>query len=83
MQQGTLEKCRIDQDEFGRSKTTAIVIYHSEDSARNAIQNLNGIKIENSVIAVEYFKRDPNDSRGKVARQRPIQKGFKKRFDRR
>ena len=57
MEHGSLEKCRIDQDDFGRSMTTATVLYREEDGARNAIQKLNKSKILNSVITVDYFRR--------------------------
>jgi RNA recognition motif-containing protein len=85
MEHGSLEKCRIDQDDFGRSMTTATVLFRSEDGARNAIQKLNKSKILNSVITVEYFRwdRDDNRSHPAIPRTKPIQKNFKKRFDRR
>jgi RNA recognition motif-containing protein len=85
MEHGSLEKCRVDQDDFGRSMTTATVLFRSEDGARNAIQKLNKSKILNSVITVEYFRRerDENRSQPAVARTKPIHKNFKKRFDRR
>lgn len=81
-EQGALEFCRIDQDNFGRSMMTGTILYHSKDSAHNAIQNLNRTKILNSMITVEYFKRLPK-SEGKpdVPRNKPIKKPFKKRFD--
>lgn len=50
--EGALEKCLIEQDNFGRSLTTAIVKYHSPDSARTAIQNYNRHKIMNCVLTV-------------------------------
>ena len=53
---GALEKCLIEQDNFGRSLTTAIVRYHSADSAKNAITNLNQHKIMNSILTVEPYK---------------------------
>jgi RNA recognition motif-containing protein len=51
-----LEKCLIEQDNFGRSLTTAIVKYHSPESARSAIQNLNRHKIMNCILTVEPYK---------------------------
>lgn len=73
MEHGSLEKCRIDQDDFGRSMTTATILYRSEEGARNAIQSLNKSKILNSVITVEYFKREPRVNSG-VPRTKFIQK---------
>ncbi len=58
MEHGSLEKCRIDQDDFGRSMTTATVLYREEEGARNAIQQLNKSKILNSVITVDYFRKE-------------------------
>jgi hypothetical protein len=65
--------------------TTATILFRSEDGARNAIQKLNKSKILNSVITVEYFRRDRDENRPRpnIARTKPIQKNFKKRFDRR
>jgi hypothetical protein len=56
MEHGSLEKCRTDQDDFERSMTTVKVVFRSEDSARNAIQNVNESNILNIVITVEYFR---------------------------
>lgn len=78
-----MEVCRIDQDNFGRSMMTATVIYHSADSARQAIQSLNRSKIMNSMITVEYFKRAPRpEGQPNLPRNKPIKKPFKKNFDR-
>lgn len=54
--EGALEKCLIEQDNFGRSLTTAIVKYHGADSAQNAIQRLNRLKVMNCVLTVEPYK---------------------------
>lgn len=54
--EGALEKCLIEQDNFGRSLTTAIVKYHNPESARSAIQNLNRHKIMNCILTVEPYK---------------------------
>jgi RNA recognition motif-containing protein len=54
--EGALEKCHIEVDNFGRSLNTAIVKYHSPESARSAIQNLNRHKINNCVLTVEPYK---------------------------
>ncbi len=54
--EGALEKCLIEVDNFGRSLTTAIVKYHSTESARSAIQNINRHKIMNCVLTVEPYK---------------------------
>jgi RNA recognition motif-containing protein len=51
-----MEKCHIEQDNFGRTLTTAIVKYYEPDSARSAIQNLNRHKIMNCVLTVEPYK---------------------------
>lgn len=82
-EQGALEVCRIDQDNFGRSMMTGTVIYHSADSARQAIQALNRSKIMNSMITVEYFKRlQRPEGRPDLPRNRPIQKKpFRRNFD--
>lgn len=34
--QGALDLCKIDQDNFGRSLTTATVVYHSVQNAQSA-----------------------------------------------
>lgn len=57
--QGALEKCLIELDNFGRSLTTAIVRYHTAESAKNAIQALNQHKIMNSILTVEPYKNKP------------------------
>lgn len=49
---GALEKCLIEQDNFGRSLTTAIVRYHSAESANNAMAGLNQHKVMNSILTV-------------------------------
>ena len=54
--EGALEKCHIEQDNFGRTLTTAIVKYHDPQSAKQAIQNLNKHKIMNCVLTVEPYK---------------------------
>ena len=51
-----MEKCLIEQDNFGRTLTTAIVKYHSADHARGAIANINRHKIMNCVLTVEPYK---------------------------
>jgi RNA recognition motif-containing protein len=51
-QVGALEVCRVDQDNFGRSLTTATVIYHSAQNATDAISSMNKHKIMNSIITV-------------------------------
>jgi RNA recognition motif-containing protein len=51
-----MEKCLIEQDNFGRTLTTAIVKYHSPESAASAISNLNRHKIMNCVLTVEPYK---------------------------
>lgn len=51
-----MEKCHIEQDNFGRTLTTAIVKYYEPLSAKNAIQNLNRHKIMNCVLTVEAYK---------------------------
>ena len=55
--EGALEKCVIEQDNFGRTLTTAIVKYYSPESARSAIQNLNRHRVMNGVLTVEQYKR--------------------------
>ena len=57
--EGALEKCLIEQDNFGRTLTTAIVKYHDPLSAKNAIQNLNRHKIMNCILTVEAYKNIP------------------------
>ena len=78
MEHGSLEKCRVDQDDFGRSMTTATVLYREVEGARNAIQNLNKTKILNSVITVELFKWEPragsNPPRTKFIQKKPFNK---------
>jgi RNA recognition motif-containing protein len=54
--EGALEKCLIEQDNFGRSMTTAIVKYHNASSAKSAIANLNQHKVMNSILTVEPYK---------------------------
>lgn len=44
--------CRVDQDNFGRSLTTATVVYYSAENAELAIEKLNKTKIMNSIINV-------------------------------
>jgi RNA recognition motif-containing protein len=54
--EGSLEKCLIEQDNFGRSLATAIVKYHNTEAAKSAIHNLNRHKIMNCVLTVEPYK---------------------------
>jgi len=55
--EGALEKCFIEQDNFGRTLATALVKYHNPESARSAIQNLNQHRIMNCVLTVEPYKQ--------------------------
>lgn len=55
--EGALEKCMIEQDNFGRNLPCAIVKYHSADMAQQAIANLNSKKVLNSVLTVEPYRR--------------------------
>ena len=54
--QGALDFCRVDQDNFGRSLTTATVVYHSAQNAQAAKREFDGQKILNSTISVEFPK---------------------------
>jgi RNA recognition motif-containing protein len=82
MEHGSLEKCRIDQDDFGRSMTTATILYREQEGARNAIQNLNKMKILNSVITVELFKWEPRAGGAGLPRTKFIQKQQFRKHDR-
>lgn len=53
---GALDVCKVDQDNFGRSLTTATVVYHSAQSAQEAKREFNNHKIMNSTISVEFAK---------------------------
>ena len=57
--EGALEKCMIEQDNFGRNLPQALVKYHNADMAKQAITNLNGKKVMNSVLTVEPYRRNP------------------------
>ena len=46
----------MDEDNFGRSLTTATVIYHNSQLAQVAKRELDGYKILNSTISVEFAK---------------------------
>ena len=53
---GALDVCKVDQDNFGRSLTTATVVYHNAQSAQQAQQEFNNHKIMNSTISVEFAR---------------------------
>lgn len=46
----------IEQDNFGRNLPSALVQYHTAECAKNAIANINGKKVLNSVFTVEPYK---------------------------
>ena len=49
----------MDQDNFGRSLTTATVVYHSAQHAQAAQREFNQNKIMNSTITVEFARPKP------------------------
>ena len=57
--EGALEKCMIEQDNFGRNLPSALVKYYSADHAQSAISNINGKKVLNIVLTVEPYRRAP------------------------
>lgn len=54
--QGALDLCKVDQDNFGWSLTTASVVYHSVQNAQTDKREFDGQKILNSTISVEFAK---------------------------
>jgi len=54
--EGALEKCMIEQDNFGRNLPSAIVKYYNAETAKQAIDNINNKKVMNSVLTVEPYR---------------------------
>lgn len=58
--EGTLEKCLIEHDDFGRILPTALVKYTNSTAATKAIEKFKDYKLNNSVVTVEPYKRSKN-----------------------
>ena len=58
--EGTLEKCLIELDDFGRQLTTALVKYTNASAAEQAMSKFKNYKLNNSVLTVEPYKRSKN-----------------------
>lgn len=58
---GTLKKCRLNHDSFGRPLGSALVEYEKPEDAKKAIEDYNGAELEGKVLVVEFnqVKRVP------------------------
>ncbi|EGR33379.1 polyadenylate-binding protein, putative [Ichthyophthirius multifiliis] len=53
---GMIEKASIDMDQKGKSQEKGTVVYREHDAAQRAIDDLNGVELEQRIITVEFMK---------------------------
>ncbi|EGR29848.1 polyadenylate-binding protein, putative, partial [Ichthyophthirius multifiliis] len=53
---GMVQKASIDVDQKGKSQEIGIVIYKEHHAAQRAIDDLNGVELEQRIITVEFMK---------------------------
>eukprot|EP00828_Plagiopyla_frontata_P035977 TRINITY_DN475_c0_g1_i1.p4 TRINITY_DN475_c0_g1~~TRINITY_DN475_c0_g1_i1.p4 ORF type:complete len:101 (+),score=18.53 TRINITY_DN475_c0_g1_i1:399-701(+) len=81
---GDLIKCEIDWDNFGRSEGTAVVQYQSQDSARRAIDEYNGVELDGLTLGVEYGTKDLlyKKKNNLISKNKPFQRFGEQKFQR-
>lgn len=52
---GNILSCKVATDEFGKSKSYGFIHYEDEESAKEAIEKVNGIKLGSKAVYVGHF----------------------------
>jgi len=84
---GSLTKNKIEYDDLGRSKGTALIEYEKHDSAIKAMQEYDGAVLDGRTISVEYdddVKKRKGESglvRKVISKDYNFERGGRRRFD--